>query len=476
MPKFLQASAAWRISIWTTLAFAFGTALAFSIVYFLVAKNTQKRSDAWLSGEAEVLARVSADTPRDRLYNRIVREVAELATQELPDDRNARGQRLNSVFFLDSDPKNNESPLWVGPGSDDIFLKAIQRTNLVPGIPQSVKVEGWPTTFRVVTRHENGRTIYLGLSSRGARYMLRALTRCFLLLWGTTVLMGFLVSYMSAHRTLLRVQRITDTVAQIGSEDLGKRLPEPVSSDEISRLAKTFNHMLDRLQSSVNELRSVTDAVAHDLKSPLTSIRGALESVLSSEPNEKWRDSVGDAIEGVDRLLSTLDTTLDIAEAQAGALRLDRSLVDLSAALRQVVDLYQPAMDERHHELMVDFEDHVVADADWGLLNRVLTNLVENEIAHLPEGCQITIRLRSREGSAKLVIEDNGPGFPPDISTRAFERFVRGKHSNGHGLGLAFVDAVVKAHGGAVEISDRPAGGAVITLSLPASVLKPAIT
>jgi signal transduction histidine kinase len=472
MPKLFQATAAWRISIWTTVAFALGTALAFSIVYFLVAKTIQERSDAWLSGEAEVLTRVSADTPRDRLYNRVVREVAELAAQELPDERNERGQRLNSVFFLESDPKNNESPLWVGPGSDDTFLKAIQQTKPVPSIPQSMTVEGWPTTFRVVARHENGRTIYLGLSGRGARHLLRTLTRRFLVLWGTTVLMGFLISYMSAHRTLVRVQRITDTVARIGSEDLGERLPQPVNADEISRLAKTFNHMLDRIQSSVNELRSVTDAVAHDLKSPVTSIRGALESALSSEPNEKWRDSVGDAIEGLDRLLRTLDTTLDVAEAQAGALRLDRSTVDLSAAVRQLVDLYEPALDERQHELTVDLEDHVVVDADWGLLNRVLSNLIENEIAHLPVGCQITIRLRSRDGSAKLMIEDNGPGFPPDISTRAFERFVRGKHSNGHGLGLAFVDAVVKAHGGAVEISDRPAGGAVITLSLPAGVLK----
>jgi signal transduction histidine kinase len=471
MPKFLQATAAWRISIWTTLAFALGTALAFSIVYFLVAKNIQERSDAWLSGEAEVLARVSADTPQDHLYNRIVGEVAELATRELPDERNARGQRLNSVFFLEIDPNDNESPLWVGPGLDDAFLNAFQRTNVVPGIPQSINVEGWPTTFRVVARHENGRTIYLGLSSRGARYLLRTLTRRFLVLWGTTVLMGFLISYMSAHRTLLRVQRITDTVARIGSEDLGERLPQPINSDEISRLAKTFNHMLDRIQSSVNELRSVTDAVAHDLKSPVTLIRGVLESVLSSEPNEKWRDSVGDAIEALDRLLSALDTTLDVAEAQAGALRLDRSSVDLSVAMRQLVNLYHPALDERHHELVVDLEDHVVVSADWGLLNRVLSNLIENEIAHLPVGCQITIRLRSLEGSAALVIEDNGPGFPPDISTRAFERFVKGKQSHGHGLGLAFVDAVVRAHGGTTKISDSPAGGAVVTLSLPASVL-----
>jgi signal transduction histidine kinase len=472
MPKILQPTAAWRISIWTTLAFALGTGLAFSIVYFLVAKNMQERSDAWLAGEAEVLAQVSADTPQDHLYNRIVGEVAELATREVPDERNSRGQRLNSVFFLESDPNHNGSPLWVGPGSDDAFLKAFQRTTFASGIPQSIEVKGWPTTFRVVSRLENGRTIYLGLSSRGARYLLRTLTRRFLVLYGTTVLMGFLIAYMSAHRTLLRVQRITDTVARIGSEDLGERLPQPVNSDEISRLAKTFNRMLDRIQTSVNELRSVTDAVAHDLKSPVTSIRGALESALSSsEPDEKWRDSVGDAIEGLDRLLSALDTTLDVAEAQAGALRLDRSTVDLSAVVKQLVDLYQPAMDERHHELMVDVQEHVVVDADWSLLHRVLSNLIENEIAHLPVGCQIAIRLRLRDGSAKLVIEDNGPGFPPDISTRAFERFVRGKQSRGHGLGLAFVDAVVRAHGGTATISDNPAGGAVVTLSLPANVL-----
>jgi signal transduction histidine kinase len=474
MRRFLQPTAAWRISIWTAVAFALGTALAFSIVYFLVAKAIQERSDAWLSGEAEVLARVSTDTPKDHLYNRIVREVAELATQELPDERNARGQRLNSVFFLEIDPNNSENPLWVGPGSNDAFLKATQRTKLVPDIPQSLNVDGWPTTFRVVSRNENGRIIYLGLSTRGARHLLGTLTRRFLLLWGATVLMGFLISYLSARRTLLRVQRITETVARIGSEDLRERLPQPINSDEISRLAQTFNHMLDRIQSSVNELRSVTDAVAHDLKSPLTSIRGALESALSSEPNENWRDSVGGAIEGVDRLLSAIDTTLDVAEAQAGALHLDRSTIDLSAAVRQLLDLYHPAMDERHHELVVELEDHVVVDADRSLLNRAMSNLIENEIAHLPAGCRIAIRLRSREGSAELVIEDNGPGFPPEINKRAFERFVRGELSHGHGLGLAFVDAIARAHRGTARISDCPSGGAVITLSLPADGIRSA--
>jgi signal transduction histidine kinase len=98
--------------------------------------------------------------------------------------------------------------------------------------------------------------------------------------------------------------------------------------------------------------------------------------------------------------------------------------------------------------------------------------LLENELTHLPAGCRVSIRLHSHQGSAELVIEDNGPGFPPDIGGRVFGRFVKGKHSPGHGLGLAFVDAVVKAHGGAANVSDRPGGGAVITLSLPVSVLQ----
>jgi signal transduction histidine kinase len=115
-----------------------------------------------------------------------------------------------------------------------------------------------------------------------------------------------------------------------------------------------------------------------------------------------------------------------------------------------------------------------VVNADLSLLSRVVSNLLENELTHLPPGCHIHIRLRSQQESAELVFEDDGPGFPPEIAGRAFERFVKGKHSPGHGLGLAFVDAVVRAHGGAVKINDRPLGGAVITVSLPASVLQPA--
>ena len=474
MSKKLGATAAWRISIWTTLAFALGTAVAFSIVYFLVAQGIRERSDTWLSGEAEVLAHVSADTPKDHLYHRVVGEVAELATQEVPDERNARGERLNSVFFLAIDSTGVEPRLWVGPGSEDVFVRAVQQSKLVPGRPRSIRVDGWDQTFRVVVQAQNGKTVYLGLSDRGANHLLRALAGRFLMVWGGMFLLGFVISYWSARRTLHRVERITETVARIGTKDLNERLPETANSDEISRLAKTFNHMLDRLESSVNQLRTVTGAVAHDLKSPVTLIRGTLESALCNEENEKWRDSVGEAIEELDRLLQLLNTALDLAEAEGGALHMNQGPVNVSEVVKQLVDIYQPAMVERHHEVTVDLEPHVVMEADASLLNRVISNLLENELTHLPEGCRVMVRLHSHQGSAELAIEDNGPGFPPEIGNRAFERFVKGNHSPGHGLGLAFVDAVVQAHGGTTSIADRPGGGAVITLSLPINVLQSA--
>jgi len=256
-------------------------------------------------------------------------------------------------------------------------------------------------------------------------------------------------------------------VARIGSEGLDERLPEPVGHDEISRLAKTFNHMLERIQASVKQMRAVTDAVAHDLKSPVTSIRGTLESALSAENGDGWRDSVAQAIEGLDRMSSMLNTTLDVAEAKAGALPMKRVPVDLPTVVTQLLQLYMPAMADKGHEVRTDLQSGVMVEADLGLINRTVSNLLENELVHLPSGCRIDIRLLSHEGHAELVIEDNGPGFPPEIRNRAFERFVKGKHSPGNGLGLAFVGAVVQAHGGTVKVSDHEGGGATVSLLLP---------
>jgi signal transduction histidine kinase len=465
-PEGTRSTAAWRISIWTTVAFSVGSALAFYIVYLVVANELWARTDAWLNGEAEVLAEVSHTTPRDNVSDRIMEEVAELATREVPDERNSKGQQMNSVFFLQT--SQGAEPLWVGPGSKRAFVNAIEQADLTPRNPRSVSVEGWTWPFRVTVKDMgHGSKIYLGLSNHGSIHQLHKLIYRFLMVWLGMVILGFLISYQSARRTLRRVEEITETVSHIGSDDLSSRLPPGTSHDEISRLADTFNRMLGRIQASVSQLRTVTDAVAHDLKSPVTSIRGTLEIALSKETD--WRENVAEAIEGLDRLSQLLNTTLDLAEAEAGALHLDRESVDLSSLVRRLIDLYQPAMTERGHELRFELEDPLLVDADVGLTNRMIGNLLDNELTHLPEGCRIQIQTRSHDGAAELLIEDNGPGFPAEIRAHVLERFVKGEHSSGHGLGLPLVDAVAQAHGGTIRIVDQPKGARII-VSLPMTV------
>ncbi len=320
----------------------------------------------------------------------------------------------------------------------------------------------------MVTNHPgSGRVIYLGLSDRAALGLLGKLTQRFVLVWVGMVLLGFVIAYTSASRMLNRVEQITATAARIGSDDLATRLPEPRRSDEISRLSRTFNQMLDRIQASVKQLRTVTDSIAHDLKSPVTSIRGRLEVALSRDDNSAWREPVAEAVEALDRMAQLLNTNLDISEAAGGALQMHRSSIDFSALLQQLVDLYLPAFVERQHELQVEFAAGVVINGDLPLVSRMVGNLLDNELTHLPAGCRIDISLTAKNGQAELEIQDNGPGFPLNLRNRAFERFAKGEHSPGHGLGLAFVDAVVHAHGGSAGISDRPNGGAIIALVFP---------
>ncbi len=459
-------TAAWRLSIWTTLAFAVGTALAFLVIYLLVENSVRERTDAWLSGEAEVLSNVAMNTPQDSLYNRIVEEVAELATREIPAENSENGQNQKSIFFAET--AERQPPLWIGPEPRKAFLTAIDRAHLTPGMPQSIYVNDFPIPFRVVASgKERGTLVYLGLIDRSAISLLDKLVHRFLEVWAGMVLLGFVISYASAHRTLSRIERIAETVARIGSNDLGSRLPEAGNSDEISRLSRTFNHMLDRIQASVNQVRTVTDSVAHDLKSPVTWIRGRLEATLSDDDDTSWREPVAEAIEGLDQMAELLNTTLDLAEAAGGALHIERALIDMTSLVRQLIDLYQPVFAERQIALETEFHEDVTVDGDVAFLNRVLGNLLDNELNHLPKACHVYITLKQLDEFAELKIEDDGPGFSPDLRQRAFDRFVKGKQSAGHGLGLAFVHAIVRAHGGDVSISDRPGGGAVIVLSLP---------
>jgi signal transduction histidine kinase len=225
--------------------------------------------------------------------------------------------------------------------------------------------------------------------------------------------------------------------------------------------------MLDRIESTVHQLHTITDSLAHDLRSPLTAIRGKLETALASGVEADHAESIVSAIDELDRLTEFLNTSLDVAEAKADALRLSRTEVDLDALVRGMIDLYEPSMSEMGLGVQIRSAGSVKVSADPALLHRVIANLLDNELKHLPASCLVCVSLQADDHMARLTVEDNGPGFDAEIGRHLFERRVKGRASRGHGLGLAFVEAVVRVHGGTVTAVNRHEGGAQLTVTLP---------
>ncbi len=463
-------SAAWRISAWAALAFTCGTILVFMVLDRFVASDIQRRSDAWLTGEVEVLGDVAAHTPNDALYNRVVSEVAELASREVPNREASAvpaGAENDSVFFL-QEGSDGAIKLWVGAGDGPSHLRAIAASKLTLDRPASIRVQGFPIAFRVAAmRMSDGSRVYLGLSERDERRVLRNLRVRFFALWLSLVLLGFAIVFYTSRRMLKHVRDISEAASRIGQADLKTRVPVSPANDEIAQLAYTLNRMLDRIESTVEQLHTITDSLAHDLRSPLTAIRGRLETSLGGTRDAKQLEAIASSIEELDRLTDFLNTSLDLAEAKANALRLKPVEIDLDGLLRSMVALYEPSMSEKGLTLYLQSDGPLRIVADDGLVHRMVANLFDNELKHLAPGRAVTIRLRQRDGSAVLCVQDDGAGFDPDMLPHLFTRRVKGRDSGGHGLGLAFVEAVARAHGGHVDAANGADGGMQIEVSIP---------
>jgi signal transduction histidine kinase len=445
--------------------------VAFVYLHRFVENDIQRRSEAWLSGEVGVLSDVANRTPKDRLYGRVVSEVAELSSREVPSrPRNGNGPN-DAVFFVLLAPDGSET-LWVGPGDGEAQMQAIHATQRVGDTPFNVQVRRNEAPFRVASvRLQNGGEVYLGLSQRDELRVLHKLRERFLVLWFLIVLLGFAIVFYSTRRMLGDVREITEAASGIGESDLSQRVPTTERNDEVSQLAATLNRMLDRIQNSIEQLHTITDSLAHDLRSPLTAIRAKLEISLSNGIELKDAEPIVEAIDELDRLSEFLNKSLDVAEARADALRLNRTTIDLDDLLRTMTHLYEPCLAEKGIGVELASAGAVEVLADAALMHRVIANLFDNEMKHLPSSCTVRISLGAFNESALLVFEDDGPGFESEVRVDPFKPGVKGRDSVGRGLGLAFVEAVVGAHGGTVEATNGSGGGARVRVMLPMTPL-----
>lgn len=290
------------------------------------------------------------------------------------------------------------------------------------------------------------------------------------LIWGVgvTLVLGLFSGVFMSRRLLTRVEIIGQTSREIMEGDLAKRIPLDGSGDEFDRLAQNLNRMLARIETLMGEMRLVTDSLAHDLRSPLTRLRGGLDMALSAPPEE--RDAaIARAIVQADAVLATFGALIEISRIEAGIGRGDMVPLDLAEIVRDMAELYQPVAEEKGLSFTLDAVPAAPMRGSPQLLAQALSNLLDNAVKYSRSGDGIAVSLTAAgEGDARLwilTVADTGPGIPALDRERVFERFVRldeSRHAPGSGLGLSLVAAIAKLHGGAVALEDNAPGLRVV--------------
>lgn len=279
---------------------------------------------------------------------------------------------------------------------------------------------------------------------------------------GMVVLLGIGGGLLLSAGFLRRVETITRTADAIIAGDLSRRIERNRSGDDFDRLSATLNAMLDRISALMENLRQVSNDIAHDLRTPLSRLRQSLEEATERDLTPAdYRGVVERAMGEADVLLATFSALLRIAQIEAGARRSAFRSVELSDVMRTVAEAYMPAAEESGRTLQTQIADHVEVDGDRELLTQLFANLVENALHHTPPGTTIILRLTRRYTGAVAEVSDDGPGIPGQERSKVLQRFYRlerSRTSAGNGLGLSLVAAIVDLHRAKIELLDNQPG------------------
>jgi signal transduction histidine kinase len=340
--------------------------------------------------------------------------------------------------------------------------------------------DGWdPSTLEMMSANlEDGTLVQVGKSTEAREALLARFRAVLGLVTLSIVLIALSGGWLATQSALSPIRRLTLAVRRIirtGRTDA--RVPLEGSGDAIDELTGLFNTMLDKIEGLVTAMRGALDNVSHDLRTPLTRLRGTAEMALASAPDvDRYREALADCVEESDRVLVMLNTLMDISEAESGTMQLQREPVRLAEIVARAVDLYRDVADAKGVTLAADAPPDVIVAADRTRLEQVAANLIDNAVKYTSPGGHVDVQVRREERAAVLRVHDTGPGIPPDELPRIFDRLFRGDTSRaerGLGLGLSLVKAVVEAHGGTVDVVSEPGHGSTFSVVLPINAISP---
>lgn len=435
-----------RLTVLFLALFAAGASALLAYVYFATATEARRRADSDIARETAALVAIHRERGFDALNEAVV-------------ERTLRG---GAFLFLLMNEKGQpitgnigESPLveYRPPETWASFRisQADERGHAV-----RTAARGLQTTL------SDGALLFVGedLSSSEAH-----LARVVQALWGAgalVVVLGLFGGWLVSRNFERGMASLNRVIGAVQEGDLKARAMPLNTHDEFDELSKGLNVMLDKLEHSMASIRHAGDAVAHDLRSPLTRMRAKLELALIETENGQGDPVVAleTALGATDDLLKTFNTVLAIARLQAAGQIPDPAVFDAGGLAADLAELYEPAAEEKDLDFAAEIESGLPMKGDRAFVSQALANLIDNAFKYTPGGGAVMLRARRRSsGEIEYSVTDTGPGVPDEDRERVVQRFVRLENSRsapGSGLGLSLVQAVAEAHGGRLQLDEGP--------------------
>ncbi|MFZ5535353.1 MAG: HAMP domain-containing sensor histidine kinase [Patescibacteria group bacterium] len=456
-----------RVSAWYTSIFSFAMAILFVSFYFLTQQSLLSHTDAAITSHTDRIVDIIAQEDSNAMSASFINNSQAFAHQftEMPGMVLIIGDPLGKILYSSQSLGGNEAV------AEELLEKS---ANIIK------------STF--VNRYIGSSTVRLGVfpvkQSDGSKVLvimgqpmdviqnsLNTLAITLVIVYVGVFLLSLLGGIVLAGKAMNPVAAMSHQLKKISAENLNERIPNPKTGDELEELSQTFNGLLDHLHDAFERERQFIGDMAHELKTPLATLRSSIEITLNkARTNDDYKKAYADTLVDVDHLSQTVKNILDLAWIGAENAHTMKGLIDLSRISGDLQEIAEKLATDKKITITSSIASGIHIEGVEDKIFRAFLNIIDNAIKYTPAGKSVVLSLKKNKHHVFFVVKDSGIGIPADEQKHMFERFYRGSKTArtvGSGLGLAIAHGIIKAHQGDIQVSSKPGHGTTITIVLP---------